>query len=141
MWREESTTRCLFRAVPRNRQTALKSRNRRRRRAGPWKQPRRVASSAATYFIARSRDDSLGAFDAAFTGRPSLLRAAASARRRARPTAAARWWFAGKKGAKAKNKIPVNIHFRQGPERFNAGGVGEVARGGKGGKTTLAAHE
>ena len=45
---------------------------------------------------------------------------------------------AGKKGAKAKNKDSGrSIHFRQGPERFNAGGVGEVARGGKGsGKTT-----
>ena len=75
----------------------------------------------------------------AFTGRPSLLRAAASARRaRAAHRRGALVVVAGKKGAKAKNKDSGrSIHFRQGPERFNAGGVGEVARGGKGsGKTT-----
>ena len=39
---------------------------------------------------------------------------------------------------KAKNKDTGRaIHFRTGPERFNAGGVGEAPRGGKGsGKTT-----
>ena len=70
----------------------------------------------------------------AFTGRPSLLRAAASARRaRAAHRRGALVVVAGKKGAKAKNKDSGrSIHFRQGPERFNAGGVGEVARGGKG---------
>ena len=75
----------------------------------------------------------------AFTGRPSLLRAAASARRaRAAHRRGALVVVAGKKGAKAKNKDSGrSIHFRQGPERFNAGGVGEVQRGGKGsGKTT-----
>ena len=75
----------------------------------------------------------------AFTGQPSLLRAAASARRaRAAHRRGALVVVAGKKGAKAKNKDSGrSIHFRQGPERFNAGGVGEVARGGKGsGKTT-----
>lgn len=42
--------------------------------------------------------------------------------------------------AKAKSKDSGrSIHFRTGPERFNAGGVGEAPRGGKGsGKTTRA---
>ena len=75
----------------------------------------------------------------AFIGRTSLLRAAASVRRaRAAHRRGALVVVAGKKGAKAKNKDSGrSIHFRQGPERFNAGGVGEVQRGGKGsGKTT-----
>ena len=75
----------------------------------------------------------------AFIGRTSLLRAAASVRRaRGAHRRGALVVVAGKKGAKAKNKDSGrSIHFRQGPERFNAGGVGEVARGGKGsGKTT-----
>ena len=75
----------------------------------------------------------------AFTGRPSPLRAVVSVgRARAAHRRGALVVVAGKKGAKAKNKDSGrSIHFRQGPERFNAGGVGEVARGGKGsGKTT-----
>ena len=83
MWRERSQQLGAFFVPSRgNRQTALKSRNRRRRRARPrgsshvalLHPPRRTLSRAVEMTLSAPSTP-------AFTGRPSLLRAAASARR------------------------------------------------------------
>lgn len=76
----------------------------------------------------------------AFTGLTPILLRRLGVRASARVfhTRGALVVFAGKKGARAKNKDSGrSIHFREGPDRFNAGGVGSVQRGGQGsGKTT-----